>query len=91
MSTQTWWIVMSGWGVIAVGIIAWIWYQVAKADKELAAQMDLDYELLFEVVAEEYADRDTMKREAAIPITTAEYQDRARKAESLAWSEDAVQ
>lgn len=88
MSTQTWWIVMSGWALIAVGMMGWIWYQVGKADKELAAQMDLDYDLLMEVVADEIVAQRTMKREAAKPITAAAFQERARRAESLGFMDD---
>lgn len=84
MTEQTWWIVMGCWALVVIGTIAWIWLQVEKADRELAEQWDVDYDALLEAVGAELADQqDAMKQEAVIPIPTAQFQERMRKAEAL--------
>lgn len=83
MSESTWWIIMAGWAVGAVVTIAWIWWQVAKAEDALEAQANLDYDALMQVVGEELGRRQDLKKEAVVPISTAEFQEKMRKAESL--------
>lgn len=82
MTNAEWWMVMAGWGLIAVGMISWIWYQTGKADKQL------DYDALFIAVAEQLAADQEMKQDAVVPVSGDAWLDQARRAEALAWLDD---